>query len=145
MNILDQLLSRIKTFELTAEDYFSKNTFIGKGNCRIIRTDNSVELNCKGMWKDKNNHSLFFTFSYRFIFGEKTNEILVEHTRYGRDNSVYLCRLRKLKPKYFISEKPHLCENDNYSAALSISDKNLNLTWDISGPNKKMKLNYKFS
>ncbi len=49
-----------------------------------------------------------FTFSYRFIFDNKSNEILIKHTRYGEGSPVYLCKLKEGESQNFISEEPHV-------------------------------------
>lgn len=135
--------TQIKTFSITTKDFLSKNNYSGNGNIEISSKDSSVILKCNGKWRDKHNNISSFTFSYRFIFENELNEVSIEHMRYGEESPVYLSKLKQNKLGSFVSEEPHICNEDLYSAELFIKENIIHLTWKITGPKKNLILKYK--
>jgi hypothetical protein len=58
----------------------------------------------------------------------------LSHLRRGDHDPTFLVRLQPAAPGVMVSERPHLCGPDSYSALLSWSGTRLELRWDILSP-----------
>jgi len=108
----------------------------GKGKVIPTESGESLVFCEKGQWQD----AMRFTNIFRWTFDRENEEIVLEHMRFGTEKPVYLFALTPSGPDHLKSIAPHECGDDLYSGQLAVSDKTLELSWRIQGPNKNQEV-----
>ncbi|MGJ8524369.1 hypothetical protein LMG33818_000077 [Halomonadaceae bacterium LMG 33818] len=74
------------------------------------------------------------------------NRISLHHERRGKEHAVWLFDLTRDQdnPDVLLSEEPHLCGSDHYSAVLKLSPQGFILNWTIQGARKNERLAYHY-
>ena len=113
------------------------------GNVEIHQhTQNQILSTETGNWHSQHHTRLSFFNRYRWTLCSGTNTIGLEHLRYGEHQPVKLFDLELEKPKHWVSREDHQCNFDRYSAKLTVSDAQINLDWQITGPQKNECVSY---
>ena len=89
------------------------------------RNESSLLINSKNIY-----HWTFLT----------SGNIRLEHLRFGKDKPVFLVEFLFTKENAWKSIEPHNCNNDLYSAKLSMNDENILLYWSVKGPTENYSL-----
>ena len=135
-------LSKIVSLRFTSE---SKNKTgwqgSGSGTVSIDQPEEKVLIfNEQGRWKNENGNEFSFTNIYRWSFEQSS--VKLEHLRFGNAQAVYLFHLKAKQKNFWVSDCPHKCDLDYYSAILNIEENQVVLKWDVVGPEKNEKIKY---
>lgn len=105
---------------------------------RIVRLEETGELRVGA------GRSVPFHNTYRLTW--YADYIRLHHERFGSEHAVWLFDLIE-DPKHsdgLISQAPHPCGDDRYSARLVLDDEGFSMSWKIEGPRKNEHLHYRY-
>src|SRR5262249_28131253 len=72
--------------------------------------------------------------------------VRLEHLRFGEDQPVLLFELHHQPDEMrWASANPHVCGDDCYAAQLQVEEEGFTLSWTVSGPRKRERINYTYS
>jgi len=94
----------------------------------------------KGTWTGANQQRFKTTNRYRWSL--YNDHLELEHLRC--ESAVFLARFIDIGNGIFVSQQPHQCRKDFYSAKLILNKKSLQLSWQISGDTKKGVITVKY-
>lgn len=117
------------------------NSVEGKGSVIVEKThDSSIVFYEEGCWEFKGGKSMQFKNTFRWTFERPTLSISLEHLRYGVDAPVFLFHLILSGENQLTCAKPHQCGKDVYLGALFWDSEHILLSWSVSSPKKKEKM-----
>ncbi len=90
-------------------------------------------------WENEDSLLINARNIYRWTF-ISPGKIKLEHLRFGENKPLFLVELSKVKKNTWESIEPHNCNNDLYSAELSMNDENTVLSWSVKGPTENYSL-----
>ncbi|MCX2523206.1 DUF6314 family protein [Larsenimonas rhizosphaerae] len=105
-------------------------------------TGTVVRLYETGTFIDNAGHQSITRNVFRFTHAAE--RISLHHERRGPLHPVWLFDLvaDPLNARRLVTDTPHLCGDDRYSAALTLQRGNMQLDWHIQGPRKNEYLRY---
>ena len=94
-----------------------------------------------GSWRTPEGKSFDFTNTYRWC--RDGDSIRLEHLRFGVDRPVYLFDLIPNGEGGMVSQTPHVCSEDLYTANLELTEEIL-LAWTVLGPKLNERIDYRY-
>ncbi|MGE4233236.1 MAG: DUF6314 family protein [Bacteriovoracia bacterium] len=109
----------------------------GKGKVKsFLDKKKRIVTEESGCWSQlKSNIS--FRNVYRWTMLPETNQIMLEHLRFGGSKPVYLGVFSLKKKDIWTMDKAHFCGRDQYLAKLKFEKNRIQLKWQIAEPQKK--------
>jgi len=109
-----------------------------------INLEDEITFKEKIRWKNESSLLMNSKNVYRWTFLQSEN-IKLDHLRFGIRNPVFLVELIKSGQNYWKSKESHNCNNDLYSAELIIKKKSIMLLWKVTGPTENYSLETTYS
>ena len=138
-------LEKIETLRFTSSSRASKKTGwtgIGEGMVLVDRKENDTLLfKESGRWKNPEGRS--FSFSNTFRWTNLGGNIRLEHLRFGEASPVFLFDLVFDANRRFVSDTPHVCSEDLYTAVLELGQY-IQLEWSVEGPELSEHICYEY-
>lgn len=139
-------LAQLRRLSLTAEPGLaSQSGWRGTGSAEISAhaDDNDWRLIEHGCFSPAGTRrSLPFENIYRW---QRTGDRLrLYHERFGTAAAVFLFELVAETDTRLICRYPHLCGDDAYHGALTLTGTGFDLDWSIRGPRKDEHLSYRY-
>lgn len=116
--------------------------FTGRLEHKLI-SENTLVVKETGKWTSEGNENLKGTGIYRWT-SVSADELILEHLRHGEERSAFLVCLIKGDEEKWTCKEPHLCGEDVYVADLRFSENKAELSWNIKGPKKDMRLTARY-
>ena len=111
---------------------------MGSGRIRVEQHENpdrsTIIWRERGCWTSGPVAGVPFGNSTAWCRNAGAAGLDLSHLRRGNRVPTFLVRLQPAAPGLMVSERPHLCGPDSYSASLSWSEGHLELRWDILSP-----------
>lgn len=108
----------------------------------IKENENSLLFYEHGRFNNSFNKSMKCNNIYRWSFHYLDNKIALQHVRFGLDNPVFLFDLIFDKENRMISQNPHICKDDKYSAEMIIETSTIKLNWVVKSLIKYNRMEY---
>lgn len=146
MDLFLELL-KIKTFEFQSQAGKKSRTGwngYGTGTVGLQNKNGTLYFKENGNFKldsSRQNIKIANEYIWQKI---NYNEVSLSHARFGYNNLVKLFDLVKVDKTYWQSKQEHVCQDDLYSAQLSILKDHIKLIWRITGPKKDETITYKY-
>ncbi len=138
-------LRRVQFLQFVAQSA-SPSGWNGKGSGRVtVRAPDSSTLifTEKGTWRPNGGQELGFHNVFRWVVLD-VERVRLEHLRFGPDQPVFLFDLVPESPKTWVSDRPHLCQEDRYTAELQLDKGQVHLHWNVTGPKKQESIRYEY-
>ena len=140
-----QIFSEIKMLNIKGFDVNGKQTHTLSGTVEVEKTYRSEMVFKEKLHWEKGSSLLINSKNvYRWNF-PLTGNIKLEHLRFGKNNPVDLVELIPAGENFWQSKIPHICNNDLYSAELTLASENIILCWTVKGPNENYSLKIAYS
>lgn len=118
---------------------------IGTGEVKVVLENlNSILFYETGRFNNTLNKSVKCSNIYQWDFDLNKNRISLSHLRFGLNNPVFLFDLVFNSANKMISEKPHLCKQDEYHAEVFIEKDIIKLNWLVKSNIKYNKMEYEY-
>ncbi len=116
----------------------------GRGTVEVTSCDPAQLIFYEsGTWEPLNGGRIAFRNVFRWQH-LNSNIIRLEHLRYGPDRPVFLFDLTRGSDGVWMSQDPHLCREDRYSAWLQVVGAEVSLRWSVTGPRKEEAIDYRY-
>ncbi|UBO74104.1 DUF6314 family protein [Aeromonas rivuli] len=119
----------------------SATDWTGRGEGRVQVTDHQGGWLFDEQGRYQTPHGKLLTMTNRFWWQRTPAGISLSHLRY--QSPVLLFELRPVAGRWQTHE-PHLCGQDHYSAELVEEAAGFRLSWQIQGPRKNERLDYRY-
>ena len=117
----------------------------GNGTVYVAQlTANTITFTETGKWQPDVGRQLNFNNVFKWSRGESGDAIRLEHLRFGPNNPVYLFDLAPQNEDTWQSITPHVCRDDLYSAIMTLAADQIELRWEIKGPDKDEDIQYSY-
>jgi len=139
----NRIWSSRRFFLVTATSKDSK-VFRGRGTVKTSgREGGTVVFEEEGEWISLDKSICKFRNVYLWSFRECLRFRLA-HLRYGPVRPVHLVDFAAISRDTWRCVSPYLCGDDSYAAQMNYSNNKLTLSWRISGPTKRMLVDYSY-
>jgi hypothetical protein len=118
---------------------------VGTGTVAVSEADpNTIIFLETGNWQPASHHpATQFTNTFRWsLVGQA---LRLEHLRFGPDQPVVLFDIARAKNGRWRNLAPHHCQEDCYSASLTLKNRRLLVSWSVHGPQKQESILYTYS
>ena len=135
-------LSQVSRLEIDTRPIDGTNGWAASGTGRLEISGNSrdqLDITESGHWAQTAGPGIRFWNCYRWQL-DPDRGIAIAHLRYGNESPVDLVKLVPQPGGTWLSESPHICEQDCYQATLSMELGGIKLQWTIEGPGKNQEV-----
>ena len=145
LNLIKTKLESISNFVFHSSSNNKMNGLEGMGSGEVkcvLENENALLFYENGRFNNSFNKSMKCNNIYRWSFDYLDNKIALQHLRFGFDNPVFLFDLIFEKENRMVSQTPHICKDDKYSAEMMIETSAIKLNWIVKSQIKYNRMEY---